>query len=74
MNNQILNFSLNIPQSKILLYYKGNAKNLIVTLSNGKRVQLPLINFREFISEQGLHGDFEVEFTSEFKLISLNRV
>lgn len=71
MPNQTLNFSLNIPQSKILYYYKGNAKNLIVTLNNGKRVQLPLINFRPYVSELGLQGHFEVTFTNEFKLVSL---
>ena len=72
--NQTLKFSLNIPQSKILRYYEGHVKNLIVTLDNGKRVQLPLINFRPFISDEGLQGLFEVTFTSEFKLVSLNRI
>ena len=72
MNNKTLQFSLNISASEILRYYQGNAKNLIVTLDNGQRVQLPLINFRPFISELGLMGEFEVVFTDEHKLVSLN--
>jgi len=72
MANQTLSFSLKIPHSEILRYYQGSAKNLVVTLNDGQRVQLPLINFRPFISDLGLYGDFEVIFTDEFKLVSLN--
>ncbi len=74
MQNQALKFSLNIPHSQVLRYYQGNAKNLIVTLDSGKRVQLPLGNFQPFISEQGLQGHFEVVFTPEFKLVSLQKI
>ena len=74
MPDQTLTFSLSIPQSKVLRYYQGNAKHLIVTLSNGKRVQLPLENFRPFISDLGLYGDFKVVFTQQFKLISLEKI
>jgi len=74
MQNKTLRFSLNISQSDILRYYQGNAKNLVVTLDSGQRVQLPLINFRPFISDLGLKGQFEVVFTPEHKLVSLNQL
>jgi len=71
MHNKTLRFSLNISPTDILRYYQGSAKNLVVTLDNGQRVQLPLINFRPFITDLGLKGQFEVVFTEEFKLVSL---
>ncbi len=74
MPNQSLRFSLNIPQNKILHFYRGHVKNLIVTLDSGKRVQLPLVNFQPYISEHGLYGDFEVIFSDKFKLITLKRL
>ena len=74
MKNQSLRFSLKISADQILRYYEGNAKNLIVTLNNGQRVQLPLINFRPFISDLGLYGNFEVVFSQKFKLVSLKKL
>jgi len=74
MPNQTLNFSLKIPQSEMLRLYQGSAKNLVVTLSSGQRVQLPLINFRPFINDLGLYGSFEVIFTDEHKLVSLKKL
>lgn len=72
--NQRLQFNLNISSSEIIRLYKGQAQQLITTLDNGQRVQLPLINFRPFINDLGLHGRFEVEFSPEFKLISLTKL
>jgi len=72
--NHSLVFNLKIPQSEILRYYKGNAKNILVTLKNGQRVQLPIENFRPYVSDLGLYGEFEVVFTDEFKLVSLVRL
>lgn len=74
MQNQTLRFSLKISSSKILRYYEGNAKHLIVTLNDGQRVQLPLDNFRPFISDLGLYGEFEVIFDQNFKLVSLKQL
>ena len=74
MNTKTLNFSLNISSSQVLRYYQGDAKYLIVTVDDGQRVQLPLINFRPFIGENGLQGDFEVTFNSDFKLLELKKI
>ncbi len=74
MHNKTLRFSLKIPSSKMLQFYEGHAKNLVVTLNNGQTVQLPLINFRPFVTDLGLYGEFEVVFTQEFKLVSLHKL
>lgn len=68
---QELFFTLNISNQEILRYYEGNAQNLIVNLNDGRRVQLPLINFRPYINDLGLNGKFIVKFNEENKLIDL---
>ena len=69
--NQKLRFQLAIPQQEIMRFYQGNAQNLRVTLDDGRTIQLPLNNFRHFVDNSGLHGQFEVEFTKQHKLVSL---
>lgn len=71
---QSLRFTLDIPHHEIMRFYQGNAQHLKVTLQDGRTVQLPLNNFRPFVSSSGLQGNFEVKFSDAFKLLSLKKI
>lgn len=74
MPHQQLRFNLNISSHEILKYYRGNAQQLKVKLRDNRIVQIPLKNFRPFITHDGLHGEFVVEFNELFKLVSLKKL
>ncbi len=53
--------------------YRGSKKHVIAHSSDGRRVRLPLLVFQKFITHEGLHGIFEVEFDEHNKLVNLEK-
>ncbi|UCH40744.1 MAG: DUF2835 family protein [Gammaproteobacteria bacterium] len=39
----------------------------------GPRLQLPAANFREFVTANGIHGQFCVNIDAEHKILELHR-
>lgn len=71
---QRIRFRIDISKDAYLRYYQGNAKYILVRAEDGRRVQLPAHNFRQFIQPDGLRGRFEVELDSNNKLIKLSKI
>ena len=53
--------------------YRGSKKHVIARSTDGRRVRLPLLSFQKFISHDGLHGIFDVEFDEHNKLINIEK-
>lgn len=68
----VLNVALSALKYEAM--YTGLAKNLVASSVDGRKVQLPLSAFQRFVTHQGIHGFFEVEFDDSNKLISVRRV
>jgi transposase InsO family protein len=69
-----LYFNLNISREQALRYYQGTARTIIVTVNTGQKVQFPAEHIRPFIEQNGIQGQFSIQFNKDNKLIGLNRV
>ncbi|MBR7889201.1 DUF2835 domain-containing protein [Marinomonas sp. A79] len=68
----VLNVALSALKYEAM--YAGLAKNLVANSLDGRKVQLPLSAFQRFVTHQGIHGFFEVEFDDSNKLISVTKI
>lgn len=67
-------FSINLSAEKTQRIYAGRARYILVFTDEGTSIQLPAVNFRRYVSEQGIHGRFEVEIDDNNKIIRLRLV
>lgn len=63
-----------LPAFKYEAMYAGAAKNLVASSLDGRKVQLPLSAFQSFVTHQGIHGLFEVEFDDRNKLVGVTKL
>ena len=59
---------------EFLRHYHGRAQAVIVLAEDGRRVQLPARNFRNFITKNGIHGRFEVELDDNNRLTGMAKI
>ncbi|MFT7413811.1 MAG: hypothetical protein ACI9FO_000466 [Methylophagaceae bacterium] len=69
-----LRFYLNIGREEALRYYQGTARVVIVTATDGQKLQFPAQHIRPFIDQKGISGQFSIEFDHNNKLIGLKRI
>ncbi len=69
-----LHFNLNISREQALRYYQGTVRTVIVTAVTGQKVQFPVEHIRSFIDQNGIQGQFSIQFDKDNKLIGLNRI
>ena len=67
-------FSLDLPAHKIERIYQGNARYILVESDEGLTLQLPAINFRDHVAEDGIHGRFVVRIDDDNRIRSLRRL
>jgi len=63
-------FSLNITANEFLPYYQGTIQNVVVTTSQGIKVQFPAMHLRMYLTASGIHGQFCLQ-TQQNKFLSL---
>lgn len=69
-----LRFHLNISREQALRYYQGTARVVVVTTTTGQKLQFPAEHIRPFIEQNGISGQFSIQFDSGNKLIGLKRI
>jgi hypothetical protein len=69
-----LHFSLNVSREQALRYYQGTARIVVVTAFTGHKIQFPAEHIRPFIEQNGIRGQFCIQFDENNKLIGLNRI
>lgn len=67
-------FRLAISAEDYLAYYQGVARQVVVTLANGQRLQFPADALRPFVLRDGVHGEFVLRVTAQNKLQGLERI
>ena len=67
-------FKLDILPEEYLSYYSGAATWVVAKAYEGDTVRFPAAFLREFVSEEGVHGTFEMVVDESDKLISLRRL
>ena len=63
-----------LPAEKLLAVYQGRANRILIKSREGRNVSLPAHHLRPFLTNAGVFGSFEMEFTPEGQLIRLRRL
>ncbi len=71
---QKMQFYLSISSDQYLAYYNGVAKFVNVQTNDGRTLNFPASELQKFVTREGIHGKFEIEFNEQHKLMSLTRV
>jgi len=67
-------FSISMNPDTYLHYYRGRAKNIIVTAEDGRRIQFPAKALQPFIKTNGIHGRFRLFFDKNHKFLKLESI
>jgi hypothetical protein len=74
MPNQLIRFSLHLSSDQYLAFYQGVAKSIIVTADDGRSIEFPAGNVRRYLTENGIHGHFEMELTGQNKFVAIRKL
>ena len=69
-----LRFSLRIHADDYLAYYRGSARNVIVTAENGLRIQFPAAVLQRFVTRDGIAGRFAIRFDAKNRFVDIRRL
>jgi hypothetical protein len=67
-------FNLNINRDEYLSYYAGAAQWVVARAMEGETVRFPASFLRQFVSEDGVHGMFEMVVDEDDRLVSMRRL
>lgn len=67
-------FTLAISAERYLAYYRGSARNVVVRAHDGRVVRFPAETLRAFVTHDGIHGEFELRYDRDNKLLGMERV
>ena len=67
-------FYLAITADEYERYYRGTAKNVLVTATNGQNIKFPANRLMPFLTREGIHGEFVLQFDENNKFINMMKV
>jgi len=71
----IVRFDLHIDTERLKSYYQGVARNIQVRAHDGRLVRFPANAVRRYITRDGVHGVFELEFDDRnHRLVALRKL
>lgn len=67
-------FNLAISSTEYTNYYNGSAQQVICTSTDGQKIVFPAAKLRPFVTHNGIHGMFEIEFDSKHKFMQMRKI
>jgi len=67
-------FNMALSAQEIHSIYEGQARYILVESDEGLKLQLPAVNFRNFVTTDGIHGRFSVTIDANNKIQQLRRL
>lgn len=67
-------FDIALSAECLRVVYQGRANRILVQSRDGRSVSVPAHHFRRFLTHEGVHGSFELEFSAAGKLLNLKRL
>lgn len=67
-------FSVALSAQEIRSIYEGRTRFVLVTSTEGLKLQLPAVNFRSFVTTDGVHGRFSVTIDANNKIQQLRKL
>ena len=74
MANRNVHFVLHIPAHDYLNYYSGVAREVVTVASDGRKIRFPANILRPFVTQDGIHGEFMIEFDEANKFVAIHKV
>lgn len=74
MSTRKVHIVLHISAHEYQDYYSGAARNVAVTARDGRSIKFPANILRPFISHDGIHGEFVIEFDDDNKFVAINKL
>ena len=71
---QRMTFSLHISPEQYQRYYRGSAKAVVVTATDGRTLKFPASAMQQFVTHDGIQGRFEIRFDDNNKMIGISRI
>lgn len=65
---------LAISNQEFLRLYRGQARDVICIAKDGCTVKFPADNLRQFITHDGIYGEFKLYFSKQNRLIKIERL
>ncbi|KAB7622973.1 DUF2835 family protein [Alkalilimnicola sp. S0819] len=66
-------FGLRISAEEYLRYYRGQARDALVTATDGRKVRFPAAALRRHVTREGISGFFVLRYDNRGKFHSLER-
>ncbi|TMM43745.1 DUF2835 domain-containing protein [Colwellia ponticola] len=66
-------FSIHITTTEFFPYYQGKVQNVVVTTTQGIKVQFPAMHLRKYLTASGIQGTFCLQ-TQQNKFLSLTKI
>lgn len=71
---QKIEFHLHLSPEQYLAYYRGQAKFVQIVAADGRIVRFPAEILREFVTHDGVVGNFILEIDADHKCRKLQRL
>lgn len=69
-----LYFKIHIAPDEFKRYYQGTAKYVVTRATNGQRIQFPAGVLQQFITRDGISGEFRITYDENNKLKEIKRI
>jgi len=67
-------FLLSLSHQEYLKYYSGDVHSVQVRTFEGLRIQFPASALKKWVTHDGIHGQFSIQFDNNNKLIALTQL
>ena len=65
---------IKLSKEQVMDHYRGVIREVVTLDGKGRSVQFPAMILRQFVTEEGVRGVFEITFDDRNKLIAMRRV
>ena len=72
-NTQSIAFRLRLSAEQYKAYYQGQVKFIQVQSNDGRSIRFPASAIQKFLTADGIHGDFVIQFDANNKLLGVRR-
>jgi hypothetical protein len=67
-------FSIDLDYDEARVFYTGAKNRVQVTANDGKKINLPWSMLQPFFTPSGVQGRFFIQYTSDGKMLKLERL
>ena len=72
MSSIVVSLSINTQEFSRL--YRGEAQDVICTAKDGRTVRFPANTLRQFLTHDGIYGEFKIYFSSKNRFLKIEKL